>query len=65
MNVQVDTVNPNVPADAAGACPIIQVMVTKIYVFDANMQQRLLSEHDLKSTIKLQEWAKLTCHTLY
>ena len=52
MNVQVDTVDPNAPADAAGACPIIQVTVTKTYVFDANMQKRLLSEHDLKSKIK-------------
>ena len=55
MNVQVDTVDPNTPVDAASARPIIQVMVTKTHVFDANMQKILLLEHDLKSKIKSQE----------
>ena len=59
MHVQMDTVNLNAVLDAAGACPIIQVMVAKTNVFNANMQKRLLSEHNLKSKIKSQEWAKL------
>ena len=57
-----DTVNQNIVADASGARLIIQVMVTKTHVFNANMQKRLLSEHDLKSKIKSQEWAKLTAN---
>ena len=44
MNVQVDTVDPNAPANAAGVCPIISQMVTKTDVFDANMKKRIVSE---------------------
>ena len=57
-----DTVDPKVALDAAGARPIIQVMVTKPHVFDVNLQKRLLSEHNLKSKIKSQEWSKLTAN---
>ena len=61
MNVQVDTINLNNPVHTqTGARPIIQVIVTKTHVFDANLQKRLLSECYLKSEFKSQEWAKPT-----
>ena len=58
MNVKMDTVDPNVAADVASACSIIQVMVTKTHVFGANLQKKLLSQYNLNSKIKSQEWAK-------
>ena len=55
MNIQVDTVDPNAPENAASARPVITQMVLKIYVFDAIMHEKLLLENGLKSKIKSQE----------
>ena len=35
-------------------------MVEHTHAFNANLQKQLLSDYDLKSKIKTQEWVKLT-----
>ena len=37
MNAQMDTIDLKAIPDTAGVCPIIQVIVAKTHVFDANM----------------------------
>ena len=55
-----DTVDPNNAIEAqTGRCPIVTQMVAKTHDFNANLQKQLLSDYDLKSQIKSQEWAKL------
>ena len=54
IHVQIDTVNLNNAIDVqTGCCPIVTQMVEKTNVFNANLQNQLLSDYDLKSQIKL------------
>ena len=56
-------INPNNAIDAqTGGCPIVTKVVVKTHVFNANLQKQLLSDYDLKSKTKSQEWAKLTAN---
>ena len=58
--VEVTTVNPTGGRDANGDRIPIQEMQKRTNIHDPNLQRELLSEHNLKSKIQLQEWYKLT-----
>ena len=59
-HVQVETVDPTAIPDAITllCAPIITVQ-KRTNVFNPNLQQELLMEHDMKCKLKLQEWSKL------
>ena len=58
--VEVTTVNPTGARDANGDRIPIQEMQKRTNIHNPSLQKELLSAHDLKSNIQLQEWYKLT-----
>ena len=58
-HVEVTTVDINAALNANGARVPIQEMQLRTNVFDPNLQKELLSEHDMKCKLKLQEWSNL------
>ena len=57
--VEVVTVDPQAVPDAQGLCaPVIETQ-KRTNVFDSNLQKELLSDHNMKYKLKLQEWYKL------
>ena len=58
--VEVKTVDPQAVPDATThkRAPIITTQ-KRTNVFNPNLQKELLSEHDMKCKLKLQEWSKL------
>ena len=63
MDVEIDTVDLTATPDVqTGACPIIKAVLKKTHIFDANMKKKLLSQYDLDSKIKSQEWLKLNAN---
>ena len=54
--VEITTVDPNSALDANGALVPIQEVQKSTNIHDPNLQKELLSAHDLKSKIQLQEW---------
>ena len=58
-HVEVRTVDPAAQPDAnTGLCPLVTKVHEKTHVFNPNLQKQLLSEHDMKCKLKLQEWSK-------
>ena len=57
---EVETVDPQAVPDATThkRVPIITTQ-KRTNVFNPNLQKELLSEHDMKCKLKLQEWYKL------
>ena len=51
--------DPNGALDTNGKSVPIKVMQKRTNIHDPNLQKELLSEHDVKSKLKLQEWYKL------
>ena len=59
LNVKINTVDPSALPDATtGLCPNIKLLTTKTCIFDTNLQKQKLSEYNLGSKIKQQEWNK-------
>ena len=58
-HVEVTTVDPQGALDDNGLCvPIIETQM-RTNVFNPNLQKELLSDHNMKCKLKLQEWYKL------
>ena len=59
VNVKINTVDPTAtPHTTTGVCPNIKILTTKTHIFDANLQNQLPSEYNIKSKTKQQEWDK-------
>ena len=59
LNVEIKMVDPNAtPYTTTSVRPNIKVLTNKIHIFEENLQKQRLSEYNLKSKIKQQEWDK-------
>ena len=59
-HVEVNTVDPNGQLNTNGTRVIIKALQKRTNIHNPNLQKQLLSEHDMKSKLELQEWYKLT-----